>query len=238
MLPVQLVGQQLTARVVAVARRFPSVPDDFVVADASALTTALNADAPGSARVREIWLRVPPARATAVGAALQKRPFDVLRVDSRRAVEHDLRGDPLARATLATLAAAALAGLVLALLGFLLAVASDLRDERGELFDLEAQGAEPATLRRHVHLRAALATAVGVLGSIGLGAVLAALAVDLVRLTASAELPEPPLLLEIDWALAGAAAGGCLALGAVLVGGLTWAAFRGRAPARSSLDAL
>ena len=46
--------------------------------------------------------------------------------------------------------------LVLAAVGLLLTVVGDLRDERGSLRDLEAQGATPADLRRHVLLRASV----------------------------------------------------------------------------------
>src|SRR5262249_56052578 len=69
-------------------------------------------------------------------------------------VEASLRDDPLARAVLWTLAGLALVGFALALAGLAVAVTTDVRDERGELFDLEAQGARPSALRRHVRLRA------------------------------------------------------------------------------------
>ena len=84
-----------------------------------------------------------------------------------------LRADPLARGALATLAATAALALALALVGLLLGVAGDRRDERGELFDLEAQGAAPATLRRHLRLRALLVAVFGLAGGIATGAILA-----------------------------------------------------------------
>jgi hypothetical protein len=55
-------------------------------------------------------------------------------------------------------------------------------------------------------------------------------------LTASAELPEPPLLLAVDWTLAAAAAGGYLLVTALLVATLTWNAFRAPYPARASVE--
>jgi ABC-type antimicrobial peptide transport system permease subunit len=96
---------------------------------------------------------------------------------------------------------AALAALGLALVGLLLGVVSDLRDERGELFDLEAQGAQPSTLRAHLRLRSGFVAVFGVLGGVATGAVLAALIVALVTLTAGAVSPQPPLLLGVDWPL-------------------------------------
>src|SRR5204862_261094 len=71
-------------------------------------------------------------------------------------VEASLRDDPLARAVLWTLAGLALVGFALALAGLAVSVTTDLRDERGELFDLSAQGARPSALRRHVRLLAGL----------------------------------------------------------------------------------
>ena len=94
----------------------------------------MNADHPGTAVTNEIWLgKPPPARP----------PFDVLRVITRQTVQEGLAGDPLARGSLLALVVASLAGVGLALAGLLLVVVADLRDERGELFDLEAQGAAP-----------------------------------------------------------------------------------------------
>ena len=94
--------------------------------------------------MNEVWLRLrDPARADEVDRALAAKPFHVLDVDSRRALEAEARRDPIAHGTLLALAVAAAVALVLALAGILLTVLGDLRDERGELFDLEAQGARP-----------------------------------------------------------------------------------------------
>ena len=96
------------------------------------------------------------------------------------------------------LAVAALVALGLALAGILLTVLGDLRDERGELFDLEAQGAAPSLLRRIVRLRALTVAAAGVVAGALTGVALAAVVTDLVGLTARATAAEPPLVLELD----------------------------------------
>jgi hypothetical protein len=231
-LPVQLVGQQIRAMVVAIARRFPSVERDFVIADRSVLATALNAEDPGTPLFNEVWIGTPATGIGDVEAALRRPPFDALRVESRASHEFDLRSDPVARGTLVTLAAAAAVALALALVGLLLLILSDLRDERGELFGLEAQGAGPSLLRRHIRLRAAFITVVAVVGGVGLGAALAALVVDFVTLTANAAEPEPPLVLEVAWPRLGGAVGAYAVLAAVLVAAPTWTAFRSPAPER------
>jgi ABC-type antimicrobial peptide transport system permease subunit len=116
----------------------------------------------------------------------------------------------------------ALVGFALALAGLAVAVTADLRDERGELFDLEAQGARPSTIRRHVRLRAGGVLTLGVIGGIALAAVLSVLVVSVVLVTANGRLPEPPLLLDVDWPLVLAA----LAAYGVCAGGLVSLATR------------
>jgi len=107
-----------------------------------------------------------------------------------------------------------------------------VRDDRGELFDLEAQGASPATIRRHLRLRAALVAVFGVIGGLVLGAILSALVISLVSVTASAAEPQPPLRLALDLPLIGLAALVYVAAATLLVGAAT--SLRGRAPARAA----
>jgi len=198
-LPLSVGTGTIVGRIVGTVRRAPTVDEDVVLGDGATVATALSADAPGTATVNVVWLDGPRARRAQIAAALRRPPFDVLQVTSRGALLKDLRSEPLARGTLITLAVAAAAALALALVGLLLGVVSDLRDERGELFDLEAQGAAPDTLRRHLRLRTGLVAAFGVVGGIATGAVLAALILAVVTLTAGAGSPEPPLLLGLNW---------------------------------------
>jgi FtsX-like permease family len=213
-LPLALGNGTVVGHVVGTVRHVPTVDGDAVLADGPTIASALAAGSPGSAAVDEVWTDVPPPAA------------NVLDVTSYDEVLHDLRAEPLARGTLFTLVGAALTALALALVGLLLVVVSDLRDERGELFDLEAQGAEPATLRRHLRVRAALAAGFGVLGGVITGAVLAAIVVALVTLTAGAGSVELPLLLGFDWPVVILGLLAYAALAALLVGIATRRAFR------------
>jgi hypothetical protein len=230
--PVELGDQTLLGRVVGVVERFPTVDGEAVVLDAELAATALNANEPGSTRPNEVWLDAP-GDGGEFAASLARPPFDALDVTTRAEVEERLRGDPLARAALLTLATGALVALVLAVLGLLLGVVADLRDERGELFDLEAQGAAPTTLRRQVRLRAGIVAAIGVLGGAATGAVLSVLVTDLVRLTANAARPEPPLVLAVDWALIALAVAAYALVTAAVIGFATARAFRAPVPATS-----
>ena len=199
LLPLQIAGERMTVRVVGTIRRFPGVDGQAVVGDGEALAAAVNLERAGAGRVNEVWLRLRDSGAAdEVDRALASKPFNVLEVDSRRALEADARRDPIAHGTLLALSVAALVALGLALAGILLTVLGDLRDESGELLDLEAQGASPSLLRRIVRLRALTVAAAGLVGGALAGLALTAVVTDLVGLTARATAPEPPLVLDVD----------------------------------------
>ena len=235
-LGVDVAGQPLFFRVAAVARRFPGTESadtrDFIVADRDTLDTALNASAPGAGFPTELWLDVTPSRRAAVEAKLRRPPFTVLSVSSQSGLEHRLRSDPVARAALVMLEAAAVTAIVLALLGLVLGAVSERRDEAAELFDLEAQGVPPAGLRRQLRLRALVVGAAGVVGGILTGVVLSLLVVEFVELTANATSPSPPLVLSVDWLVVVLSGIATVALALAFVGIATGRAFRGPAPSR------
>ncbi len=219
--PLVVEGEAVAGRIVGTLRRFPSVVGDAVVADLSQAETRLDTLSPGLGTTNELWLDT---------AAAPRAPE--LTVTSQAETLHRLRSDPLARGSLLALAATAAVSLLLALVGLLLTVVGDVRDDRGELFDLEAQGASPATIRAHLRLRALLVASLGVLGGLLLGAILSKLVLSLVTVTAAAAEPEPPLRLAFDLPLLLAGAAAFVVAAAVLVGGGT--ALRGRAPSRSA----
>jgi hypothetical protein len=237
LLPLQIAGERVNVRVVDTVRRFPGVEGQAVVGDAAALAAAVNLERPGAARLNEVWLRLRDAGGRdEVERALAAKPFDVLDLESRRALEEDARRDPIAHGTLLALVVAATVALGLALAGILLTVAGDLRDERGEFYDLEAQGASPGLLRRLVRLRALVITIAGLLAGAVAGLALAAVVTDLVGLTARATAAEPPLVLDVDLAVVVGAA----VLYVAAAGGLVWLATRRAftAPAPGRVEAL
>jgi hypothetical protein len=192
---------QLPVRVIGVASRFPASEDEgqgFVVVDESRLATALDADAPGTATPDELWLSAPDA-ARGVGRALRRPPFAALAIASREDLQSQLASEPLARGITLTLSAAALIAVLLAAVGFWLTVVGDARDERGELFDLEAQGVPPATLRRQLRVRALVLVAFGALGGVALGLILSRLVVSVIGVSAETTVPDPPLRYDPGW---------------------------------------
>ena len=193
-----------------------------MVADREALATAANAAVPGTAVADEAWLSAAP-RAQA--------PFPV-RVMSREELERSLRADPVSRAAAIALLAAALVAGLLALVGLVLALAVDARDDAADLFDLESLGFDPTRLARHLWLRSAVIVGAGLIGGLVTGALASLLVTDLVAVTANATPAEPPLVPVLPWPLIGAGliAFGGLALGIVAV--LARRPFRAAAPAR------
>jgi hypothetical protein len=220
-------GEPLLLRVTGVASRFPTVQGDLVVVDRTAVSTALNTAAPGTGVTNEMWIDARAGRSTqALAQALRRQPFASLDVSTRRATLAHLRADPLGRGAVLILGSAALSALALALAGVLLALVSDLRDERGELFDLESQGAEPRTLLRHLRLRFLISICFGAAGGLVAGTILGALTIGLIRLTAGAGEPVPPLRLEVDWPLVAIALAAFLVAALLPAFALTRARFR------------
>ncbi len=219
--PLVIEGETIPAHVAGVIQRFPSIVGEAVIADRETAAAILDTRSPGLGTTNELWAQTlrGPAPST-------------LTVTTRASVLADLRSDPLARGALLTLAATSLLALALALVGLLLGVVADQRDDQGELFDLEAQGASPATLRTHLRLRALLVALFGVIGGIATGAVLSALVLSLVTVTASSAAPEPPLRLMFDPTLLVAAALGYVVLAVLLV--ISATTFANRNPSRAA----
>jgi hypothetical protein len=236
-LSLQIWGATVPVRVAGTVERFPGTSEEAVVGDRIALRTAINAVAPGAARENEVWLDVEPARIDAVARALAQPPFRVLATTVRSDVEADARNDPLARGTLLALTGTAAVALLLAALGLALAVRADLRDDRGEHFDLESQGASPGLLRRVVRARAAAVSAVGLLGGIATGLALLLLVTRVVTVTSRGGDAEPPLAVVVDPALVVAGALAFAVLAAALVGTATRRAFAAkRGPSHREID--
>jgi hypothetical protein len=220
-----------------VVERFPGTSEESVVGDRVALRTAINTAAPGAARENEVWLDVATERLDQVTDALDRPPFRALDATARVDMEEEGRTDPLAHGTLLALIGTAAVALLLAALGLALAVRADLRDDTGEHYDLEAQGASPAFLRRVVRARAATLSAVGLVGGIATGLGLLLLVTRVVTVTAHGGDAEPPLAVVVDPTLVLAGVVAFTAVAALLVGGTTRRAFAGeRGPAYRETD--
>jgi hypothetical protein len=208
----------LTVRVVGTTRFVPSVSGDAIVADRDRVATALNAARPGALVPSEIW--VLHARPDAA-ELLRRDPLNRLAVTSHAERLHELRADPLARGTLTLLSVTALVALALALVGLLLTVVTDLRDEDGDLLDLRAQGMTSRELRRYLRVRTWLVAIAGVAGGLVTGAILVSLVSSVVAVTAGATTPLPPLVVSLDWRLLALGAAAFVVAAGVFVNGTT-----------------
>jgi hypothetical protein len=220
----------VSARVVGVLPRFPTVGPSFVVADAGALADALDAYAPGTGSVEELWLSAgDPAR---LRAALAAAPFDQITVDARQDRADRLAGDPVARGAAGLLTASAALAFLVALLALVLLVVAERRDEAAQLYAWESDGVAPRTLRRSLLLRAVAIVVVAVPGGVAIGLVLSRLSTALVRLTAVGTDPVPPLELAVSaqWSVIAVAAG--IGAGLVVCAAVASAALREPLPRR------
>ncbi|HEX2427748.1 MAG TPA: hypothetical protein VHI53_07455 [Gaiellaceae bacterium] len=227
LLPVELGGANVAVQVAGVVDRFPGASGETVVGDRIELRTAIDTVSPGAGRENELWLDVPPDRVPEVARALSRPPYRALATTVRADVEAEARHDPLAHGTLLALLATALVALVLASLGLALAVRADLRDDRGEHYDLEAQGSTPAFLRRVVRARAAGLSVAGLVAGLATGLGLLALVTRVVAVTARGGTPEPPLAVVVDLRLVVLGVAVFALLSAALVGTATQRAFAG-----------
>jgi hypothetical protein len=224
-LPLLVGGAVVPVRVAGVVERFPGAEDDVVVGDRRALRTATNAASPGAARENEAWVAISADGLRGATVALERPPFHVLAVTTRAGLEEDARQDPLAHGTLLALGAAALMALALAAIGLALAVRADLRDERSELYELEAQGASPALLRRVIRSRALALASAGLVAGGLTGFLLLALVTRVVSVTARAGFAEPPLVATVDPLVVCAGVAAYALVAALLVRATTGRAF-------------
>ena len=234
MLPLQIGGGTVPVRVAGVVDHFPGTTGDAVIGDIQSLQTAVNTQVPGAGRTNEIWLDAPAAGIAAAMAALARPPFQGVEAVSRAGLLAQAHDDPLGHGTLIALDAAAVVALLLAALGLALTVLSDLRDDRGDLYDLEAQGAQPLLLRRIVRVRALVVGVSGILAGAVAGGVLAVLVTRVVAVTAHATTADLPLRTAFDLRVVAVGALAYLLVAAALVALVTRHSFRDdRAPQRA-----
>jgi hypothetical protein len=228
-------GLRLRVRPVGTTTRFPSIPDPgpVLVLDYAPLRLAINTQQPGAGQPNQLLLGTPSdARTAEVLTALQQGAYPRLVIASRPDIEAARANDPFAIGVVWGLVVGAIAGLLLSLLGVLLATASELRDERAELWELEAQGTTPRALVRLVVLRTLAMCLAGTLTGVAMGIALGWFVASSVGVGAEGSAPNPPLALVAPWAFIAATGAALL----VVIGGAVYAITR-RHFARSSLGA-
>jgi predicted lysophospholipase L1 biosynthesis ABC-type transport system permease subunit len=209
-LPIDVLGTEVAARVVGVVRHFPTVHGNVVVADRQWVATALNANDPGPPFYNEIWLNAQHPQQ--VAQELGRRPFVGMKVDSRTSVTDESKAASLVRAARDLFLIGAIAAVALAVLGMALAATSDVRARRWEILDLRGQGADHQWIARFVRRRLVVSCAfAGVVGAVA-GVALLFATVSLLRIAADFRQPDPPLRMSLPWI---GIAGSALAVAAV-----------------------
>lgn len=205
-------GLPVTARVVGVLNRFPTLPSDsagFVIADQTTLAAALDAQLPGQGRADELWISTgDPAR---LRAALESGSLTQLDSSFRADIDHQLQDAPVAHGVLGTLIAATALSVLLAVAGFLTTLLGGTRDERVES-DLDEQGVSPRGIRAELRVRLALVSVLGVIAGLGIAALLTRLAVASVRAAGTVANPRPPVVTVVPWAALAAWGAGMFAV--------------------------
>jgi hypothetical protein len=219
-------GLPVTARVVGVLSRFPTLASDsvgFIIADEATLAGALDAQLPGQGRADELWIST--GHLAQLRAALGSSTLAQLDSSFRFDLDDQLRDAPVARGVLETLIAATAMSVVLAVVGLLTALLGGARDRRASS-DLTEQGVGPRGLRAELRVRLALASVLGVVVGLGIAVLLTRLAVASVRAAGTVADPRPPVVPVVPWA-ALTAWGTCMFAALTLAGWLATRALIG-----------
>ncbi len=214
-------------RIVGTASWAPTIADAnprFVILPYEPALAAVAAALPSGGRPTEMWISAPsPARLAEVRTALGHAPFRFAEVTSRAELLAEREGDPLAQAIVWALVVAAIAGLTLSVGALVLGALTDLRDERGELADLEAQGVPPSSLRWHALARTAWLAIGGSVAGLAAGLALAVILTGALAIDAEGRPPIPPLTVVLPPL---PIAGVVIAVSALVLGFVAWLAGR------------
>jgi hypothetical protein len=188
-------GIPVTLKIVAQVASFPAVSGAAIIVDLPALQALAAAHGGAPLPVTQWWLataggRVPPALASALppGSA----------VTSRTAVAAAAVSDPLSAVPQQALLAVTAAAALLAVTGFWVSIAANVRQRRAENALLAALGvAQPSAAAQLLLEKLLISVPSAALGLL-LGIVVARLLVPAVTLTATAQLPVPPPVILAD----------------------------------------
>lgn len=146
-LSIAVAGTTITGTIVAVAPFWPGVSAPYAIADRSAVSGIVSADAPGSQPVTQVWLAAPAEQLGALRTALDGSAAGAATITERAVIEQTLRADPTTRRTILMVMIAALIALLLAWVAIALAVRADHDGAASEQLALELDGLTPSRLR-------------------------------------------------------------------------------------------
>jgi FtsX-like permease family len=190
-------GLDVPVRIVAAVSNFPTVTasNGALIVDLAALQNFLAGQSAAPAQVTEWWLataghQVPPGLAARLPSGSA--------ITSSAQLADALTGDPLSAAPQQALLALAAAAALVAVTGFCVAIAADVRQRRAETALMAAMGVTPVSAARQLALEKLLLSLPAAALGLVLGAVVARLLVPAVTLTTAAAEPVPPPLTVLD----------------------------------------
>ena len=190
-------GQQVPLSIVAVVKSFPTVTASTgaLIVDLPAVQQRIVSPGAQPVFVTEWWLatadhRIPPGLSGALppGSA----------VTGAAEATAELTGDPLSAAPQQALLALAAAAALLAITGFWVSIAANVRQRRAENGVLAALGVSQRSAALQLFLEKLLLSVPSAVLGVVLGTVVARLLVPAVTLTAAATPPVPPPLTLFD----------------------------------------
>jgi hypothetical protein len=194
-LPATINGVTVPVRITAQTTTFPTVAGSALIVDLRTLQGDLASHGGDPLPVTEWWLAtaggtVPPGLAR----ALPPRSA----VISTGALAASVTGDPLAAAPQQALLALAIAAALLAITGFWVSIAADVRQRRAENALLAALGVGRRSAAAQLFLEKLLLSVPAAVLGLVLGLAVARLLVPAVTLTTSARQPVPPAVTLFD----------------------------------------
>jgi hypothetical protein len=190
-------GPRLPLRIVAVVKSFPTVTGSggALIVDLPAIQQRLVSQGAPPLSVSEWWLatadgQIPPGltRVLPQGSA----------VTGAAEATAELTGDPLSALAQQVLLALAAAAALLAITGFWVSIAANVRQRRAENALLAALGVSQRLAALQLCLEKLMLSVPSAMLGLVLGAVVARLLVPAVTLSAGATLPMPPAVTLLD----------------------------------------
>jgi hypothetical protein len=163
---VETLQRRIAFRVAAIAQRFPTVSDRFIVADVLHVAQQFNLAQPGFGTPTEAWLGRPADASDAtvklVRGAVMSAPLNQLVVDDQAAIARQLQKDPLRQMSVLVLLAAAFVGAVVCAIGLAISALSDVADQEQFRRTLRLDGISDRSIHRTVGWRTLLAAALAI----------------------------------------------------------------------------
>jgi len=193
--PGTLVGITIPVKIVAAVATFPTISGSALIVDLPTVEGYLTSHSAPPLPVTEYWLatdghQVPPGLAGALPAGST--------VSGRVALAATMTSDPLSAAPQQALLAVAGAAALLAVCGFWVSIAANVRQRRAENALLAALGVGQRSAAAQLFLEKLLLSVPSAALGLVLGTLVARLIVPAVTLTAAAQLPVPPAVTLVD----------------------------------------